>query len=77
MNRNLLMGKIVSRGKSVPEVSEALDISKVTFYRKLKKGSFTIGEADRMCSFLGISNPREAIDIFLPMMSQKWDKEGG
>lgn len=58
-----LKGKIVENGKSVVEMSQVLGINPSTFYRKMKKNSFEIGEVDVMVRELCLSK-EEANAIF-------------
>lgn len=58
-----LKGKIVENGKSVVEMSQVLGINPSTFYRKMKRNSFEIGEVDVMVRELCLSK-EEANAIF-------------
>lgn len=58
-----LKGKIIERGKNIGTVSADLGINPATFYRKLKKNSFEIREADKLIEILSLS-VEEASAIF-------------
>ena len=64
VNVNKLKGKIVERGMTVEALAQSMKIDKSTLYRKLSKGeSFTIGEANQICSALKLDS-QEAAAIF-------------
>ena len=63
LNANKLKGKLVEKGFTIAEIAQELGINPSTFYRKVKKNSFEIGEADRIVKALSLSE-KEAIDIF-------------
>ena len=64
LNRNMLRGKIVENGYQYGTLAKKLSISRVTFYRKMRDGSFTIGEAEQLCDLLHIENPADKCRIF-------------
>ena len=59
MNVAKLHGVIAERGKTQREVAQAIGVTEKTFYAKMKKGDFYIGEAEKMIEFLQIADPRE------------------
>ena len=63
VNVRKLKAKIIESGKTIAEMSRILGINPSTFYRKLKRNSFEIGEADVMVRELCLS-PEEANAIF-------------
>ena len=70
-NPNILKGKIVENGMSVPQFARKVGIAPVTFYRKMKNFTFTIPEAAKICDELHIEDPVAKCEIFLPSASQK------
>lgn len=62
---NKLKGKIVEKQATLQELSKALDIDDSTMYRKLRANGepFTIGEADKIAQYLGLTKD-EASAIF-------------
>lgn len=48
-----IKGEIASRNMKYKEVAKAVGIPQVTFYKKLKKNSFTLPEAARIFDVLG------------------------
>lgn len=58
-----LLGKIEQKGFSNKEIAEKLDIAESTFYRKLKRKSFSVEEAQKMSELLSLS-AAEAYEIF-------------
>ena len=71
MNQNKLRGRIVANGFTQAQLAGMLDMTEGTFSSKMKKGSFTIAQVDRLCEILHIDLPDEKCDIFLPCVSQK------
>lgn len=64
LNSNLLRGTIISRGSSIADLAEALNVDKSTLYRKVGGyGSFTVDEIDAMAAALGLT-ANEIIAIF-------------
>lgn len=63
LNVNKLKGKIVEKGYTIEKLSQTLGINPSTFYRKLKKNSFEIEEADTIVKELCLSS-EEATEIF-------------
>lgn len=66
MNVDKLKGKIVERGYSISTFCDAIDMPRVTLYRRLNQGGddFTIGEVKKIVKGLNL-DCREAMDIFL------------
>ena len=58
-----LLGKIEQKGFSNKEIAEKLNIAESTFYRKLKRRSFSVEEAQKMSELLSLS-AAEAYEIF-------------
>lgn len=58
-----LLGKIEQKGFSNKEIAEKLNIAESTFYRKLKRKSFSVEEAQKMSELLSLS-ATEAYEIF-------------
>ncbi len=71
MNANKLRGKIAERGITKASLAAIVGMSRVSFFRKIKNGSFSISEVERLCDALNIVDPEEKCDIFLPLKSQK------
>ena len=63
MNERKLKAKCIELGKNVESVSRAIGIDKSTFYRKMKDETFSIKEANRICSELKLSHD-EVMSIF-------------
>ena len=63
LNMNKLKGKIAENCMTVAELSKILGINPSTFYRKMKKNSFEIAEADILVQTLKLSK-EEACSIF-------------
>lgn len=63
LNANKLKGKMVEKNISVALIAKTLGISPSTFYRKIKKNSFEIAEADAIVKTLGLTS-NEAKEIF-------------
>ena len=66
MNVDKFKGKVVEKGFTLGTFCDAVDIPRVTLYRRLTKGGddFTIGEVKKIVNGLDLSNT-EAIEIFL------------
>ena len=73
LNSNMLKGKLVERGITIPEISNKLNINQSTFYRKMKRNSFKIFETDIIMKTLQLT-PLEASKIFFAEKSHKCDK---
>lgn len=59
-DENKFKAEIISRGKSLKDVADALDISVVTLYRKMSgESDFYRGEMEKCCEFLGVDNMNE------------------
>ena len=58
-----LKDKINEKGVSMGQMAEKLEINVSTLYRKLKKNSFEIAEAQKIVEILNLS-AEEANDIF-------------
>ena len=63
MDVNKLKGKIIEKGLNVDCVSKEIGIDRSTFYRKLRKGHFTIGEAKAIAGLLKLTS-KESSAIF-------------
>ena len=59
INVNILKAKIVENGYTQAEFCKKLGMAESTFIRKLKKGTITLKEAEKMIELLGIKNPAE------------------
>jgi len=66
LNVDKFKGKVVEKGFTLGTFCDAVDIPRVTLYRRLTKGGddFTIGEVKKIVNSLELSNT-EAIEIFL------------
>ncbi|WP_289102165.1 helix-turn-helix domain-containing protein [Fusobacterium varium] len=65
MNKNLLKGKIVSKGKNIETICEELEISKSAMYRKLNGSSyFNAKEIKKMIKCLELSNEEMNLIFF-------------
>lgn len=63
-NMQLLENKMHEKNITVAEMSKCLNINESTWYRKKKRSqSFSIGEAEKICQLLCLSND-EAASIF-------------
>jgi len=71
MNQNALRGRIIANGYTQGMLAKELVMTESTFSSKMKKGSFTIAQVDRICDILHIDSPEDKCDIFLPCKSQK------
>lgn len=64
MKVNMLKGRIVGMGMTIPSLCKELGIRPSTFYRKLKGTSeFTLGEINRIVHALDLT-PEKTFDIF-------------
>lgn len=59
ININLLKSKMVQKGYTQAEFCKEINMSKSTFIRKMKNGTVTFKEAERMIEVLDIKNPTE------------------
>jgi len=59
MKVDKLRGIIAERGLSQSKVARIIGIADRTFYEKMKKGSFSVDEAQKMVDLLDIQNPSE------------------
>lgn len=57
VDRNLLRGAIVSKGKTQTDVAKHLGISDRTFTTRLKKGVFGSDDIEKMIDYLDIKDP--------------------
>ena len=66
VNINKLKGKIVENGLTIGKLAKEIGLDKSTLYRKLNNDgeTFTIREANLICSVLGLTG-KEATEIFL------------
>ncbi len=57
MNKDLLKGKIFSKGKSIEEIYKSMGISKSAMYRKMNdKSYFTSKEIKKIVEILELTN---------------------
>ncbi|OYS78977.1 hypothetical protein CBG04_07795 [Limosilactobacillus reuteri] len=56
MKTQKLKGEIIGNGMTLTEFADEVGISRPTFYRKIKDGSFTIDEAIKMAEKLNLSD---------------------
>lgn len=65
VNINKLKGKVVENGLTIGKLAKEIGLDKSTLYRKLNNDgeTFTIREANLICSVLGL-NGKEATEIF-------------
>lgn len=70
MKTQKLKGEIIGNGMTLTEFADEVGISRPTFYRKIKDGSFTIDEAIKMAEKLNLSN-HDILYIFLQSKSYK------
>ena len=59
----LFKAALVARGYSVIKLAEAMEMSKVALYNKIKTGRFLRGEIAKIVSVLGLSDA-EMVNIF-------------
>ena len=59
INVNLLKSKIVEKGYTQAEFCREIGMAESTFIRKMKMGTVTLKEAERMIELLEIKNPAE------------------
>jgi len=64
-NTQMLKGKIVEKNLTLKKVAELVNISRASFYRKIKSGGndFSIGEALKIANILSLTR-NEASSIF-------------
>lgn len=75
VNKNRLMGAIVSAGMSQRKLAQKVGMSKNTINAKINgNGYFDTEQIDRICSVLGIQDNTEKALIFLSDSSQKRDE---
>jgi DNA-binding phage protein len=55
MNVNKLKGKLVEKSMNTAVLAEKLGISRATIYRKMRDGSFTVGEATAISKALSLT----------------------
>lgn len=56
-SENKFKAAVISRGKTLKDVANALGISTVTLYRKMNgESDFYRGEMEKCCEFLGVDN---------------------
>jgi len=65
VNINKLKGKIVENGLTIGELAKEIGLDKSTLYRRLNNDgeTFTIREANLICSVLGLTS-KEVTEIF-------------
>ena len=72
-NTMKLKGRMTERGIRQEDLAKAVGMDRSTLSRRLKTGEdFTIGETNKIVAFLNL-NAEEALEIFLPTLSQKCD----
>lgn len=66
LNKNKLLGAIVSAGMTQKQVASQMGISKNTFSAKINgKSYFDTDQAEKICGIIGITDPAEKANIFL------------
>lgn len=71
LNKNKLLGAIVSAGMTQNQVAAQIGVSKNTFSAKMNgKTCFNIDQVEKICALVGITDPVEKADIFLSQSSQ-------
>ena len=60
-----LVQEIDNKGIKKAKIAERMGITRNALYMKLKRGNFTIDEAESLSNILNLSK-EEKIDIFLP-----------
>lgn len=71
LNKNKLLGAIVSAGMTQNQVAARIGVSKNTFSAKMNgKTYFNIDQVEKICALVGITDPVEKADIFLSQSSQ-------
>ena len=66
LDANKLKAKIVEVGMTQGELARKIGISQNTFTRKISgRRDFTVGEIDRICTVLGITDNGQKAQIFL------------
>lgn len=67
VNTNLLKGKFVSKGYTQALLAKEMNISVNSLSAKINgKTAFTLPEVAKLCEILGIDDPKEKCEIFLP-----------
>lgn len=75
VNKNLFLGKMVSRGYTQISLSHAVGTSKNTMNAKINnRRPFDSDEILRICEVLGIRDDREKVKIFLTNTSHFRDE---
>ncbi len=70
VNTNKLRAKIAERGTTMTEIAKRIRIDPSSMSRKVKgSNDFTVGEMQAIVTELQMT-PNEAMDIFLPSISQ-------
>lgn len=65
MNKDLLKGKIISKGKNIEEICKELEISRSAMYRKLNGVSFfNSKEIKKIINYLNLSNEEMNLIFF-------------
>lgn len=59
MNKNLYRAALAKNGMSQKELAKELGICEATLVLKVRKGTITVAEANKMIDLLGIENPAE------------------
>lgn len=65
MNKDLLKGKIISKGRNIEEICKELEISRSAMYRKLNGVSFfNSKEIKKIINYLNLSNEEMNLIFF-------------
>lgn len=74
VNKNRLLGVIVSAGFTQTSFARKIGMNKDTFNLKINnKSDFKTGEIEKICKELKINKATDKVDIFLNEASQKWN----
>ncbi len=66
VNTNILRGKIAENGLSQRELAKKIGLAETTLSRKISgEKDFKLGEAEKICKALGITDNRTKAQIFL------------
>lgn len=71
LNKNKLLGAIVSAGMTQNQVASKIGVSKNTFSAKINgKSCFDTAQVEKICEVIGVTDPVEKANIFLSQSSQ-------